>query len=77
MLNYKECSIEDFNNAMKNKDADIESVSSEHLYILYTKFKSDAEQCLYVGKTYSIGIGKSSENRAKIYKNELLRRGLM
>ncbi len=76
MLNYKECTIDDFNNAMKEKNGDIKTISNEHLYILYTKFKADASQCFYAGTSYSVGLGKDSESQAEIYKKELLNRGI-
>ena len=75
MLNYKECSIEEFNAAMKEKDSDVRLISDSHLYILYTKFKADAIQCAYAGTSYSSGLSISSSQRANTYKTELLRRG--
>ena len=77
MLNYKECSIEDFNAAMQQKDADVQSISDSHLYILYTKFQSDASRCFYADTGYAVGLGRSSDNKAKTYKAELQRRGIM
>ena len=76
MLNYKECSIEDFNAAMQQKDANVQSISDSHLYILYTKFKADASRCFYAGTSYAAGLGHSSENKASVYKTELQRRGI-
>lgn len=76
MLDYKKCSIGDFNAAMKMKDADVTTISDAHLYILYTKFKSDAFTCFRAGTIYSNHIGGLSENRAKVYKKELQDRGI-
>lgn len=76
MLNYKECDINDFNEAMKNKDMDVKNISDTHLYILYTKFKADALACFYAGTSYARGLGIESENQAKIYKEELQNRGI-
>lgn len=76
MLNYKECSIEDFNLALSQKDADIKTISNSYLYILYTKFASDASQCFYAGSSYAAGIGLSSQNKAIAFKTELRRRGI-
>lgn len=75
MLNYKECSIEEFNAAMKEKDNDVQSISDSRLYILYTKFNADALQCAYARTSYSSGLSISSRQRANTYKAELLRRG--
>jgi len=76
MLDYKECSIEDFERAMSQKNADVETLSDEYLYILYTKFMADAKQCFYAGTLYSRGLGYDSERQAKLYKSELQKRGI-
>lgn len=76
MLNYKECHIDDFKKAMEQKNADVKTISSEYLYILYTKFMADARQCFYAGTTHESGIGHKSEKRAEAYKNELQSRGI-
>ena len=75
-LNYKECSIEDFNSAMSQKNADVTTISDAHLYILYTKFSADALQCFHASKSYATGIGYSSQAKADAFKAELLRRGV-
>lgn len=77
MLNYKDCSIEDFNAAMQEKNDDVKTISNEHLYILYTKFKAGASTCFHAGTSYASGLGISSENRAKTYKDELKNRGII
>lgn len=76
MLNYKECSTEDFINAMKKQNADIKSISDSHLYILYTKFKADASVCFGAGTGYATGLGIISRNKAASYKEELQNRGV-
>lgn len=76
MLNYKECSIEDFEAAMKQKNADVKTISNEYLYILYTKFKADARLCFHAATGYATGLGYDSENKAKAYKEELQARGI-
>lgn len=76
MLNYKECSIEDFNEAMSRKNTDVKEISNDYLYILYTKFKADASVCFHAGTSYGRGLGISSEQKAKMYKDELLNRGI-
>lgn len=75
MINYKECSIEDFNNAIKSKDADIKTLSNEYLYILYTKFEADAFACYQAGTLYSMEISRKSKEDAGKYKEELQKRG--
>ena len=76
MLNYRDCSIEDFNKAMEEKNTDVKDISNEHLYILYTKFKADASTCFRARTSYASGLGRSSENQANLYKEELNRRGI-
>lgn len=76
MLNYKECSIEDFNKAMENKDTNVKELSNEYLYILYTKFSADASVCFWAGTPYAMSISRKSENRVNIYKEELKNRGI-
>lgn len=76
MLNYKECSIEDFNAAMKEKNSDVETISTPHLYILYTKFKSDASACSHIKTSYASGLVISSKSQAEVYKKELQKRGI-
>lgn len=79
MLDYKECDMEEFNKAMEQKDEDITGISNEHLYILYTKFKADAQNCFDAFRSetvYQRSIRHRSENRAKGYKEELQKRGI-
>lgn len=79
MLNYKECDIKDFNEALEKKDMDVKDISDEHLYILYTKFKADAQNCFDAFRSetvYQRSIRMRSENRAKGYKEELQKRGI-
>lgn len=76
MLDYRECSIEDFNKAMENKNEDVKTLSNEHLYILYTKFKADASDCFQVGTSYAMSLSMRSKKRANAYKAELQHRGI-
>ena len=76
MLNYKECDIKDFEKAMELKNTDIKTISTEHLYILYTKFKADAYTCYYQGGSYANNIGDRSNKKAEAYKIELNNRGI-
>ena len=76
MLSYRECNIDDFNNALKQKHDDVKTISDEYLYILYTKFEADARQCSGVHSSYATGLNISSKKQAKIYKEELLKRGI-
>ena len=77
LLDYKECSIEDFESAMRQKNADISAMSNETLFILYTKFKADAQTCSRTRTSYAYGVGLDSSRKANAYKEELQRRGLM
>lgn len=76
MLDYKRCDIADFESAMAQKDENVKNISTEHLYILYTKFMADA--CAYssVGTFYPMGLGISSKKRAQTYLEELKARGV-
>lgn len=76
MLDYRECSIEDFNKAMESKNEDVKTLSTEHLYILYTKFKADASACFQAGTSYAMSLSTRSKNRANAYKEELQQRGI-
>lgn len=76
MLNYKQCHIDDFNEALKNKDMNLADISDEHLYILYTKFKADALTCFRSRTPYAAGLGAASEDCANAYKKELKNRGI-
>lgn len=77
MLDYKECSIEEFEAAMQQKNADVSAISSERLFILYTKFKADACACSRARTSYAYGIGIDSSRKANSYKEELQRRGFI
>lgn len=76
MLNYKECSIEDFNKAMESKNEDVKTLSNEYLYILYTKFKADASACFQAGTSYTMILSRRSKDRVNTYKEELQHRGI-
>lgn len=77
MLDYKECSLAEFEAAMQQKNADISTISSEHLFILYTKFKADACACGRARTSYAYGVGLDSSRKANAYKEELQRRGFI
>ena len=77
MLDYKECSLAEFETAMQQKNADISTISSEHLFILYTKFKADARVCSRARTSYAYGVGLDSSRKADAYKEELQRRGFV
>lgn len=76
LLTYKECSAEDFDAAMSEKDTDVKNISDSHLYILFTKFKADALNCFKTGTNYANRFA-ASENKANLYKTELLNRGII
>lgn len=76
MKDYKECSDAEFKNAMAKKDADVETLTNQELYILKTKFYADAAQCRNGSSSYAMGLSISSSNRAKRYDDELRARML-
>ena len=77
LLDYKECSLEDFKSAMCLKDADVSEIATPYLYVLYTKFKADAYICSRAQTSYAYGVGLDSSRKANAYKEELQKRGVM
>lgn len=71
---YKNCDLDDFKQAMSQKNDDVETISTEYLYILYTKFMADANQCAYAGTSYTYGLSISSKKQAEKYKAEIMKR---
>lgn len=76
MLNYRDCKIEDFNHAISLKDENVKEISTEFLYILYTKFMADSAR-VKCNNSYSIGIHYSSKNKAEVFEKELIERGVL
>lgn len=62
MLDYRECSIEEFNTAMQEKDNDVQSISN---------FRADATQCAYAGTSYASGLPCNKSSQEKDYSNEV------
>ena len=75
LLDFRECSEEDFKNALLSKDKPVEEISDEYLNILATKFVNDAAVCAYAGTIYSRGLSMDSKKRANTYIAELVKRG--
>ena len=71
---YKNCDADDFKRAMSQKDDAVETISTKYLYILYTKFMADANQCAYAGTSHTYGLSISSKKQAKKYKAEIMKR---
>lgn len=76
MLDYKECHLSDFEAAMAQKDEDVKNISTEYLYILYTKFRADARVCAQNRTGYALCLSISSDKRADMYLKELQTRGV-
>jgi hypothetical protein len=76
MLNYKNCEIEDFTKAMNLKDRNVQNIPTNSLYVLYTKFVADSK-AVRGTNAYTIGIHLKSVAKAEIFKNELIRRGIL
>lgn len=74
LANYKDCHIDDFKAAIKLKNADPKTISTEYLYILYTKYKADAFQCYRAQTSYGNDIAKKSEDHAELFRKELISR---
>lgn len=85
MKNFKECSDEDYETAISMKDCEIEDIPDDYLYILYTKFVSDINTIRVCSggfsrhqfSSYQYGIMKSTEHYRDLYKEELVKRGLI
>ena len=76
MLNYLECSIKDFNEAMNVKDEDVKNISSEYLYILFTKYSSDYRVVKDSHNLTHKRISKEITRKKELYKQELNNRGI-
>lgn len=76
MLNYRDCEIQDFTKAMNLKDRNVQDIPTGSLYVLYTKFVADS-RAVRATNAYSMGIHLTSVAKAEIFKNELIRRGVL
>lgn len=78
MLDYRNCSIEEFEAAMKavGHAHDYSKVSTEHLFIAYTKYRADVSY-LKCCTTWACALKLiiSSDKKAEEIKAELARRG--
>ena len=78
MKNYKECSDDEFNEAMavlqevKNDNSIIKSVPTPQLYILYTKMDGDLNTLSRANGSYAIGLRISTQQTKEMLKMEML-----
>ena len=76
MLNYLECNIKDFNAALDKRNENVKELSSEHLYILFTKYDSDYKVAKNSNSKLHNRITKEIARKKEEYKQELLKRGI-
>lgn len=77
MDNYKDCSYDDFKNAMDHysKDKVLSNFTDNELFIVLTKYKSDKSQLLYAGTSYARGLAYKCTDTIRNIEHELKIRG--
>lgn len=70
MLDARNCTEKAFNYAMNKADADVRTIPTNTLYILYTKYKADAVHLRKIDRN----MASEAKERKKMYWNELVRR---
>ena len=70
MLDAQNCTKEAFNYAMNKSDDDVTTIPTNTLYILYTKYKSDAVRL----KSTDRNMAADAKKKIAVYWNELVRR---
>ena len=78
METYRTCTIEKFNEAMKTiKEKPLNEISTDLLYIAFTKYRSDIMQLGYAAhSTYIHGLYMDSKKKMDELGTELERRGV-
>lgn len=71
---FRDCDLLDFAKAMSHKDDKLRNISTEHLYILYTKFAYDTTHHIYADIRTKQDAIVDAEKRASAYKSEFERR---
>jgi len=80
MKNYKECSDTEFAEAMdKMHRVEIgnikpETLSTNQLYIMYTKMRADSQHLSGVGSSYAMGLRIATQKIVDTLAAELIRR---
>lgn len=80
MKDYKECSDDEFNEAMdvmralKAGTISIETVSTAQLNIMYTKMRADYSHLSGVAGSYAMGLRISTRKTMETLEAELIRR---
>lgn len=73
MLTYTDCSIEEFNAAMKKKDNPVTELSDRELCILFTKYRADLSAISNI-TDYSYSIEYKTKEKMQKYGEELKKR---
>ncbi|MBT9841493.1 hypothetical protein [Blautia sp. MCC283] len=70
MLDAKNCTEEAYKYAMNKSEADVTTIPTNILYILYTKYKSDAVKLRRTDRC----LAADAKKKKTVYWNELARR---
>lgn len=73
LKDFNACPIGEYVRIIQLHEEPVESLSDQELYVLYTKSLDDSTSEL--GK--KLGFRQRAKNRAKVYKAELVRRGIL
>ena len=79
MTGYKDCSIEQFNEAMRmvSENVPVQDIPTHLLYIAFDKYCADERHLGMVSSTpYISDIRLSTKNKKKMLGTELKRRGI-
>lgn len=77
MKNYKECSDEEYERALSQKNTkNLKEITDEDLYILYTKFMHDYCTIDSSWSSYTLDLSIKYKQRIDLYEKELKRRGI-
>lgn len=69
MLDFRNCSTETYDYAMRKKDSDVTAIPQNVLYVLYTKYKSESVKLSATNRVLA-----SDARRKNMYWKELCRR---
>ena len=70
MLDFRNCSTETYDYAMRKKDSDVTAIPQSVLYVLYTKYKSESVKLSATNRV----LASDARRRKNMYWKELCRR---
>lgn len=80
MVGYRDCPIEQFNEAMRmvREDTPVQNIPTHLLYIAFDKYRADERHLGMVSSTpYSTGIRLSTRGKKEMLGAELKQRGVV